>query len=112
MNFLWEKKTKTKEDKRMVKLDFFFKISLFGHVFKKSSHSFCGAWSFLLVHIRFTPSEEPKGFANLFKIKKKLDHGIWTMEKGYLPWSDFMVHGASHNNSSLEPTLTRLYPLL
>jgi hypothetical protein len=34
--------------------------TFFEHILKKSTHSFFGAWSFLLVHIWFTPSEEPK----------------------------------------------------
>jgi hypothetical protein len=24
-----------------------------------------------------------------------MDHGSWTMKKGHLPWSDFMVHGVN-----------------
>jgi hypothetical protein len=43
------------------------------HILKKSAHSLLGAWLTLLVHIRFTPSEGPKGFVNLFF--KKSDHG-------------------------------------
>jgi hypothetical protein len=43
------------------------KIVLFEHMLKKTSTLiFLGAWSFLLVHIRFTPSEMPKGFVILF----------------------------------------------
>jgi hypothetical protein len=56
---------KTKEDKGMVKLDFFsFKITLFKHISHKSTHSIFGAWSFFLVHINFTPSEGPKVLIN------------------------------------------------
>ena len=65
MIFLGEEKTKIRKDQRMVKLDFFsFKTILFGHILKMSTRSLFGAWSFLLVHIRFTPSEGPKGFVN------------------------------------------------
>jgi hypothetical protein len=49
-----EEKMKTREDKRMVKLDFLFsfKIEFFGHLLKKiSTFIFFGARSFLLVHI-------------------------------------------------------------
>jgi hypothetical protein len=53
---------KTREDKKMVKLDFFFQNYLYGHISKKSTHSLFGAWSFLLVHIWFTPSEGCKIF--------------------------------------------------
>jgi hypothetical protein len=34
---------------------FSFKTIIFGHIKQRSSHSLFGAWSFLLVHIRFTP---------------------------------------------------------
>ena len=36
------------------------KTALFGHILKKISTSTFGAWSLLLVHSRFTPSEVPK----------------------------------------------------
>ena len=56
------------EDKRMVKLFFLFfflKTSFFGHILKtKIAQSVFGAWSFLLVHICFTPNKGPKGFVN------------------------------------------------
>jgi hypothetical protein len=63
---------------------------------KKNQHiHFLGAWSFLLVHIRCTPSEGPINFVNWFL--KTSDHGSWTVkldhEKGHLLWSNFMVHG-------------------
>ena len=43
----------TNETNRMVKLEFFFffKTILIGHILKKKTHSFFGAWSFLPVHI-------------------------------------------------------------
>jgi hypothetical protein len=49
------------EDKIMVKRDFFSKLPIFGHILegKNSTHSLFGPWSFLLIHIRFTPSEGP-----------------------------------------------------
>jgi len=51
----------------MVKLGIFFlKIALFGHILKKSARSLFGAWSFLFIHIRFTPSKGAKGFVSLF----------------------------------------------
>jgi hypothetical protein len=70
-----------REDTRMVKLDFFFKTTLFGHVIKNSTRSLFGAWSFLLVYIRFTPSEGPKGFANRFLEKSNL--GSWIMKSNH-----------------------------
>jgi hypothetical protein len=66
INFLMKEEMKMTKDKRMVKLEFcfcFFKTTLFEHILKKSAHSFVGAWSFHLVHIRFTPSKGPKGIA-------------------------------------------------
>jgi hypothetical protein len=48
----------------------FPKIALFGHILKQSTHSFSGAWSFLLVPIRFTPTEEPK--ASKIHLKKEI----------------------------------------
>ena len=47
----------------MVKLDFTSsQIALFGHMLKKKINTFVSMvqWSTLLVHIWFTPSEEPK----------------------------------------------------
>jgi hypothetical protein len=64
MNFFGEAKMKTREDKRMVKLGFYSIFSFCGHILEKPTHSLCGAQSFLLVHIRFTPSEEaPKALS-------------------------------------------------
>ena len=51
------------EDKRRQKnylTWIFFKTALFRLTLKTSAHSLFGAWSFLLVHIRITPSEGPK----------------------------------------------------
>ena len=64
--FLGEEKMKTNEDKKMVKLAFFSsKTAVFRLILKKkSTQSLFDAWSFLLVHIRFSPSEEPKNFVN------------------------------------------------
>ena len=61
---------------------------------KKSTHSFFGAWSFFLVHIRFIPSEGPKAFQTKFSRSRTMEVGTrtWTIEKGPLPWSDFMIH--------------------
>jgi hypothetical protein len=42
----------TREGKRMIKLGFFLRTTLFGHIFKKLARSLFGAWSFLLVQIR------------------------------------------------------------
>ena len=90
-------KVKTRENKRTVKLDFFFKTTIFGHVLKNQHIHFWVHGHSSLVHIWFTPSEGPKGFVNWFF--KKPDHGSWTwcrtMKKDHLPWSNFMVHGVN-----------------
>jgi hypothetical protein len=43
ISFLGEEKMRTKEGKRMVTVDFFFKTTLFGHIFNNSAHSFFNA---------------------------------------------------------------------
>jgi hypothetical protein len=53
-----------------------------------------GAWSLLLVHGRFTPSEGPKVLQK--SIFQKLDHGSVTMEKGHLAWDNFVVHDVNN----------------
>ena len=67
------------------------------YVTKISTNSFFGAWSFLFIHIWFTPIEGPKALYICFL--KILDHGSWTMnqtmEKGHLPWSDLTAHGVN-----------------
>ena len=64
--FLWGKKRwrqeKTKEWSNLIIIS--FQNFPFWTYIKKSAHSLCDAWSFLLVHIWFTLSEGPKGFAN------------------------------------------------
>ena len=73
---------------------FLFKL-LFMGIFKKkiSTHSLFGAWSFLLIHIGFTPCEGPKGFVNWFL--KKLNHGSWTVKLDHGKRSSSMVHGVN-----------------
>ena len=73
MNFFGgEEKMKTREDESMFKLDFIYlfiysqNFPFWAYIFKKSTHLFLGAWSFLLVHMWFTPSEEPQGFVIFF----------------------------------------------
>ena len=71
---------------------FSFNTTLFGHMLKNIAHSFFGAWSLLLVHIRCTPSERSKGFVNWYL--KKLEHGSWTFESdhGKTPSSMVRLH--------------------
>ena len=65
--------------------------------FKKKNQHICflvHGHSFFLVHIRFTPSERPKAFKTEIFFPEV---GPWTrtIEKGHLPWSDFMVRGGN-----------------
>ena len=83
-----------KRRQKRVKLDFFFiKIALFGHILEKIAHSLFCAWSFLLIHSQFTPSEGPKG--SVTWILKKPNHGSWTIESYHVEWPSSMVqfHG-------------------
>jgi hypothetical protein len=94
---------KTIEEKSTVKLFLFFLQSfLFGQIIFFLAHSPFGAWSFLLVHIQFTPSEGPKCFTNC--LFKKLDHGSWTMKSNHEKRPSFVVrpHGPR-----CKPTLSR-----
>ena len=85
----------------MVKLDFFkswfvFFPNLFfwTYIIKLSTRSLFGAWSFLLVHIWFTPSEGPKGLVNwiFWEIGSwKLDHKVGRSKR---PSSMVRLHGA------------------
>ena len=76
--YLWgrEDQDKRRQENDYFYFYFYFKNTLFGHTYKQIDTSNIGAWSFLLVHIRFTPSEGPKGF--IISSFKKLDHGRWT----------------------------------
>ena len=84
-----------------------FKTAFFWHILKKISTFTFGAWSFLLVHLWFTPSEEPKGFVKLIffiKIKPwKSDHGERpsSMVQVHGPWCKLALRGTSH--TSQEP---------
>ena len=71
----------------------FLKTALFGHILKKTKTFTLGAWSFLSIHILFTPCERPKGFVNCFF--KKLDHECWTITLNHERWHFFMVHGVN-----------------
>ena len=52
------------EDKRMLRLDFYFIFNFFWAYIKEINTFTFGAWLFLLVHIRFTLSVGPTGFVN------------------------------------------------
>ena len=97
MKFFWggDEEMKTRKNKRMVNFEFFFKTFPFWtFIFVKDQHTFFGAWLFLLVHIRFPPSEGSKGFVN-FIYFKKFDHGSWTIKSyhGKMPYSMIRLHG-------------------
>ena len=68
---------KTREDTRMVKLETQNHKPFFGRILEKMNTFTYGTWSFLLIHIWFTPSEGPKGFVNLFLKKLDLEVRQW-----------------------------------
>ena len=60
---LRKRRRRQENDKSLI--FFSLKTSLFEHIVKKTNTFTFGAWSlFFLAHIRFTPSERPKGFIN------------------------------------------------
>ena len=64
MNFFGGREDENKgRQKYWSDLDF-LKAALFDHILLKLAHPLFDAWSFLLVHVWFTPSEKPKGFVN------------------------------------------------
>jgi hypothetical protein len=83
--FFGKENIKTREYKRIQENGqtwlIVFKTSLFSTYQKKSTHSLFGAWSFLLIHICFTPSEGPKNFINWFTLRNQ------TMGNNHLPRS-------------------------
>ena len=95
VNVLWGREDEAKRRQRNGQTWFFFllKTALFGHILKESAHSLFGAWSFLLVHIRFTPSERPEDFVKRFF----WEIGPWKLDHQVGPWKKtiFMVrlHG-------------------
>ena len=79
-------KPKRRQENKKTWIFFPFNNALFKHMFKKnqSAHSLFGAWSSLLIHIRFTPSEWPKTFKTGFlrsQIPWKLDHELGPSKK-------------------------------
>ena len=95
INFWWDVLWwRDDEEKRMLKFDFLSQRCLFGTYTKQSTHSLLGAWSFLWIHIQFTPIEGPKGSVNsvfLKKKKKQRSIKVGPVERGRLPWSK--LHG-------------------
>jgi hypothetical protein len=82
---------KTREDKRMIRLDFlfFFQKCPFEHIFRKINTFTFGTWSFLLIHIRFTPSEGPKDpLFFLFLLNEP-----WKLVLQGGPWKKVIFHG-------------------
>ena len=65
--FFGEEKMTTREWSKFIYL-FISNLPIWGHILEKSTHSFFGAWSFLLVHIRFMPSEGAQRLCNLLFI--------------------------------------------
>ena len=59
-----EEEMKTREDNKLYLFFIFSKLPFWAYIRKISTFTF-SAWPFLFSHIRFTPSEELKGFLNL-----------------------------------------------
>ena len=91
-NYFWEEKMKTRENKSGQAKNF-QNYPFWTYIEKKSTHSLFGAWSFLLVHIQFTPREKPKGFVIWFF--KKPNHGSWTIKSDHGKMPSSMVHGVN-----------------
>ena len=83
--FFGEENMKTKQWSNLIspKLPFLDRYQKHRHV------HFFGAWSFLLVQIRFTPSEGPKSFVNCFF--KEI--GPWKVNHQVGPWKKAIFHG-------------------
>ena len=95
INKKWRQvKPKRKQDNSWTWL-FFQKCPLWAS--NKKNTFIIGAWSFFLIHIRFTPSEGPKAFKTIFLRSQTMEVRPcpWTIEKGHLPWSDFMVYNVN-----------------
>ena len=86
-----------RENKKTIELLLFSKLPFLSMYWKKSAHPLLAAWSFLLVHIQFTPSEGPNNFVNQFF--KNMDHEMYTMNLyrviRHLTWDEFMVYGVN-----------------
>ena len=101
INFFYgEEEMKTKKRQKYDQIWFFFQKCPFWTYIKKSTHSLFGAWSFLLVHIQFTPSEGLEAFVNWSF--KKSDHGIWAMKSDHRKRPSSMVR---LHNTWCKPTL-------
>ena len=100
IDFFWgDEKTKTRKDKKMVKLYFLFflKIASFGHILKKPTHS---CFDCMVIPLSPTFGLHLVRAQRLCKLifLKNLAHESWTIKsdhgkEGHLPWSDYMVHG-------------------
>ena len=81
------------------------------HFFIKKINIFTfGGWSFLLVHIRFTPSEGAQRLCKMIFLRNPtmgVRPSSQTMEKDHLPWSNFMVHGVNRPNSPIHEMIVQ-----
>ena len=84
--FFWGREDEDKGKEENGQTFFLFKTALLDIYSKNSTHSLFCAWSFVLVHIWYTPSERPKGFLN--STSKKLKDGSRTMANAIFhgPW--------------------------
>ena len=71
----------------------FRKCPFWACIKKNPAHSLFSAWSFFLVHIRFTPSEGPKAFKSIYLRSLSMEVGprTRTIQKGHLPWTNLPI---------------------
>ena len=55
---------------------------------------FFGAWSLLLIHVQFTPSEGPQTIK--ICVFHRSNHGSVTMGKGHMTWDKFVIHDVNN----------------
>ena len=53
-----------------------------------------GAWSLLLIHVQFTPSEGPQTIK--ICVFHRSNHGSVTMGKGHMTWDKFVIHDVNN----------------
>ena len=95
MNFFGEEKRKTREDKRMVKFDFFAKTILLGHILRNSAHilSVHGHSSWSTFGLDLVRDSKALSIDFLRNQTMNCRPSSRTMKKGHLPWSNFMIDG-------------------
>ena len=93
-----------KRKRRRSNMKKILKTTLFEHILKKTAHPLFGAWSLLLVHVWFTPSQGFKGFKNAFSRNEIMEVFPWIVTLGKMPFDMGQLHGPwSKQPLSLKP---------